>query len=156
MELRFKPEKLSRWEKQRIQCQICIFPSVGHLVAYKTHGTLTMIRDESDRLLKSATVLLSSVTFVHSFVIFVEYRCCVLHRDSHTWPPTRSRRRHSAARASERHGTREFHRNYIGIRVLMHLNRVGDVHGSGRPILSGPEWTLWAVKLKIWTIFCFV
>lgn len=36
--------------------------------------------------------------------------------------------------ARERHGTREIHRNYIGIRVLIRLCRVGDVHEGTMPI----------------------
>lgn len=117
-----------------IQCQIYIFPGVRYLVAYKKKKKkmrmFTTIRDESDRLLKSATVLLISFDSVPLLSFLLHSTCagvaCYIGiRVSQISSILETNRTVDGTRVNV---TREIHRNYIGIRVLIRVSRVNDVH----------------------------
>lgn len=78
-ELRFEPEKLN-WRESSAK----YISSQAYDISLRICEMFTTIRDESDRLLKSATVLLISFDFVpllFHFITFDVCRCCVLYRD---------------------------------------------------------------------------
>lgn len=133
-------------EKERIQCQMYIFPGVRHLVAYKTYAerslwyamrAIVCSKVQPYYFLRFCSFTLSLYTTCTGVVRYIvtrmpEYilfwKCCS---------------------ARERHDTREIRRNYIGIRVLMHLYRVGDVHEIAVRICSEIKCTFRTIKLKI-------
>lgn len=90
----------------------------------------TTIRDESDRLLKSATVLLISFDSVPLLSFLLHSTCAgaacyIVIRVSQISSILETNRTVDGTRVNV---TREIHRNYIGIRVLIRVSRVNDVH----------------------------